>query len=193
MKSTTIGAALTSVILTAAMATAKDEPKAKDEPGPVAAVPTLKEHKVLAREVGVWDADITTYLPGVAKPMTSKAVETNSLLGGHWLISSFKGEFAGMPFEGHSQTGFDAKKGKYVGTWLDSMSTRIDTLEGTYDEPSQTMTMTAELENPATGEPMKMKFVTTFKADNERVFTEYHLPEGGKEPVKFMEIRYKKK
>src|SRR5262245_12044512 len=83
--------------------------------------------KVLARQEGEWDADISTTVPnpdGKVQIQKSKGVESNRMLGGKWLLSDFKGDLFGMKFEGHGQTGFDTKKGKYIGTWVDSM-TRI--------------------------------------------------------------------
>ena len=70
--------------------------------------------KVLAASEGTWDAEITTTVPGPdgkIETQTSKGVETNRLLAGKWLLSDFKGDFFGMAFEGHGQTGYDAKKG----------------------------------------------------------------------------------
>ena len=52
------------------------------------------------------------------------------LAGGLWLISTFEGEFGGAKFEGRGQFGYDASKGKYVGTWIDSMSPNMSLLEG---------------------------------------------------------------
>ena len=115
------------------------------------------EHKILAMEEGVWDAEITMTIPGQDSKdaAKSKGVETNRLLGGKWLISDFKGEFFGSSFEGHGVNGYDAKKGKYVGTWVDSMSQHIDLMEGTYDEKTKTLTLNADSVNPSTGKPMK--------------------------------------
>jgi hypothetical protein len=80
-----------------------------------------------------------------------------------------------------------------VGTWIDVMSTRIDTFEGTYDEKTRTLTMYADMENPQTGKTMKGRFITAFKEDGSRVFSEYIKADGAGEYAKFMEITYKKK
>jgi hypothetical protein len=166
--------------------------KAQDSPGG----PALPQHKVLAQEEGEWDADVTMMLPGPDGKITtskSKGVETNRLLGGKWLISDFKGEFFNAPFEGHGVNGYDPKKGKYVTTWVDTMSNRIDVMEGTYDEKTKTLTLNAEVEEPNSGKPMKLRLETQFKDDGTRVFTEYVQPESQKEFAKFMEIKYTKR
>jgi hypothetical protein len=162
------------------------------KPGDTAA----PQHKILAQSEGEWDADITLTMPGPdGKVTTSKAkgVETNRLLGGKWLISDFKGEFSNAPFEGHGQNGYDAKKGKYVATWVDTMSTHIDLMEGTYDEKTKTLTLNADSEEPTSGKPMKLRLETQFKDDGTRTFIEYAQMEGQKEFAKFMEITYTKR
>jgi hypothetical protein len=150
------------------------------------------QQKVLAMEEGVWDAEITTTFPG-QEATKSKGVETNRLVAGKWLISDFKGDFGGMAFEGHGVNGYDTKKAKYVATWVDTMSTHIDLMEGTYDEKTKTLTLSADSEDPASGKPMKMRLETQFKDDDTRTFKEYVQMDGQKEFVKFMEIKYTKR
>jgi hypothetical protein len=158
--------------------------------------PGTAQHKIMAQQEGEWDADITMTIPGPDGKVTtskSKGVETNRLIGGKWLISDFKGEFFNAPFEGHGQNGYDAKKGKYVATWIDTMSTHIDLMEGTYDEKTKTLTLNADSEEPTSGKPMKLRLETQFKDDGTRAFTEYVQMEGQKEFAKFMEITYTKR
>ncbi len=154
------------------------------------------QYKILAESEGVWDADITMTLPGPDGKVTaskSKGTETNRLIGGKWLISDFKGEFANTPFEGHGQNGYDVKKAKYVATWVDTMSTHIDLMEGTYDEKTKTLTLNADSEDPNSGKPMKLRLETQFKEDGTRVFTEYVQMEGQKDFAKVMEVTYTKR
>src|SRR6266540_3427360 len=119
------------VALLAAMAVpsalAQDFPK----PGP--------EHAMLKKWVGTWDT--TMKMMG----MESKGTATYKMeLGGLWLISSFEGEIGGMKFSGHGLDSYDAGKKKFVGVWVDSMSTTPMTMEGTYDKEKKTMTMMGE-------------------------------------------------
>ena len=151
----------------------------------------LPQHKILAMEEGVWDAEITMTVPG-QDATKSKGVETNRMLAGKWLISDFKGEFFGQPFEGHGVNGYDAKKAKYVATWVDTMSAHIDMMDGTYDEKTKTLTLNADSEDPS-GKPMKMRLETQFKDDDTRTFTEYVQMDGQKEFAKFLEIKYTKR
>ena len=104
-----------------------DQPARPDEtpadPAAFVDKPT-PQHKILAQDAGTWDATLAVYMEGPdAKPVVSQGVETNTLMaGGLWLLSDFRGEFDGQPFHGRSRLGYDPKKGKYVGTWVDSMT-----------------------------------------------------------------------
>jgi hypothetical protein len=150
------------------------------------------EHKVLAADEGTWDAKVKSFVGGPeAEPLVSEGKEVNTMLaGGLWMTSRFEGEFGGTKFEGRGQFGFDANKGKYVGTWIDSMSPTISVLEGTYDSQSKTMTYVGEGVGPDGKTKYTQRMVTVTKDDGSRVFTLYMKT--GKDEVKFMEITYHK-
>jgi hypothetical protein len=154
---------------------AGEMPQAK--PGP--------EHEILKKSVGTWDATVEEMAPG-APPKTSKGTETAKLVGGLWLVSDFKSEMMGQPFEGHAVGGYDPSKKKYVGTWVDSMSASQWTSEGTLDPATKTMTDWMEGVGHD-GKPTKMKAVTQWKDDDTRVFTMYM----GETPT--MKITYKRR
>lgn len=165
------------------------------EGGPPVPRPTA-EHKVLTADAGAWDAEIKSYMEGPdAEPMVSRGTEVNTVMsGGLWLLSEFKGDFGGMPFEGRGQFGYDPIKKKYVGTWIDSMSPNLSVLEGHYDPKTRTMTYEGEGVDPATKSKYTQKMVTTSKDDNTRVFTLLmKSAETGGQEVKFMEVTYTRK
>jgi len=124
--------------------------------------------------------------------MTSKAVETNVLgCGGLCLVTEFKGDFGGMPFDGHGTNTYDIAKKKYVGSWTDSMSTGLLIGESTYDPAKKVVT--GYMEGPdMTGKVVKSKSVVEYKADGSRVFTMYNKTPDGKE-VAGMRITYVKR
>jgi hypothetical protein len=172
------------------------KPAAKPNEKPAAAgaeMPPLPkpgpEHELLKKSVGTWDATVELCDPTGAPVSTSKGIETNALtVGGLWLVSDFRGEMMGQPFQGHGVSGFDQTKKKYVGTWVDSMSLGLALMEGTYD--SKTKTMTEWMEGPdMTGKISKMKAISEWKDDDTRVFTMYD--EGKEQPS--MRITYKRK
>jgi len=167
--------------------------EAKKQEAAQPAMPMLKpgpEHEILKMDVGVWDATVEMIIQG-ASPSTSKAVETNKMLAGLWLVSDFKGEMMNQPFEGHGVTGYDPNKKKYVGTWVDSMSTGLNIGESTYD--AATRTVTGTMEGPDdTGKMMSMRFVTQYKGDNAKTFTMYMKGPDGKE-VPTVKINYRRR
>jgi hypothetical protein len=184
-------AGVTAIALTALLAGAwtlggntalADEPSASPlpKPGP--------EHEILKKEAGVWDASVETTTPD-GKTDVSKGLETNTLMaGGLWLITDYKGKFGGQPFEGHGIMGYDPHKKKYIGSWADSMSAGLSTMEETYDASKKTMS--GWMEGPdENGKPMKMNAATVWKDDNTRVFTMAMTGPDGKE-VTFMKITY---
>jgi hypothetical protein len=158
------------------------------------ALPTPgKEHALLASDVGTWEAAIKMYGPP-GEPAVEKGSETNTLLpGGLWVLSEFTGTIGGQPFSGRGQTSYDPASGKYVGTWIDSMSTKPMLLEGSYDEATGTLTMEGESVG-FDGKPARARLVTTHKPDGSRHFT-MHMKSDvtGPDFVKMLEITYTKK
>ena len=156
-------------------------------------VPT-KEHKEMARDVGVWDAEASLRVTPDAEPVTSKGVETVKMMGEFWLVSTFEGEMMGQPFRGQSQTTYDPIKKKYIGTWIDTMAPTLNTLEGDYDAATNTLTMMMTGVDPMTAKPMHWKTVTRYESDDAKAF-EMHLPVEGQEGQwwKSFEIKYKRR
>jgi hypothetical protein len=149
------------------------------------------EHEHLKKDVGRWDAMVEMFEGPGSEPQKSKGVETNTLMaGGLWLVTEFKGDMGGMAFEGHGITGYDPNKKKYVGTWADSMSTGLSTVESTYDAGKKTLTGWIEGPDPS-GKTIKMRTVTEWKDDNTRVVTFHMQGPDGKE-VMGMRITYKR-
>lgn len=153
------------------------------------------EHKVLKRDVGVWDAEMKLWMTGPdEEPMVSKGTERNRMMGDLWLLSTFTADLGGQPFTGHGQFGYDVNKKKFVATWVDSMTTHISLGEGSYDKSTDEMTMVMTGFDPSTGKEAKSKSVTKYVDRNTRQFTMYMQdPSGGDKWVKSMEISYKRR
>src|SRR5262245_27132454 len=63
------------------------------------------QHAQLKAMVGTWDATVKSWM-GTPEPTVSKGVMKNEMtLGGRLLESSYKGEWAGAPFDGFGLTG----------------------------------------------------------------------------------------
>jgi len=157
---------------------------APPKPGP--------EHEHLKKSVGVWDATVEMAEAPGKPPAVSKGTETNALLGGGlWLVTDFKSEMMGQPFEGHGVAGYDPAKKKYVGTWVDSWTTTLGISEGTFDPA--TKKETAVMEAPdQTGKMITMKMETEWKDDDTRVFTMWSPGPDGKD-FAGLKITYKRR
>jgi hypothetical protein len=152
------------------------------------------EHRLLHKDVGTWDAEITVFSPVEgAPPMKSKGTETCEVLpGGMWLVSRFKGEMIGMPFSGIGTTGYDPVEKKYVGTWVDSMSPHLMIMKGEYDPATKNLTSTGEGRDATTGQMFTSKQISRHIDDTTRTF-EMHMPGPDGEQFKVMEITYKRR
>lgn len=151
------------------------------------------EHKILQRDVGRWDATLKIWMGEDGKanssvePLVSSGTEVNRKLGDFWVIGTFKGEFAGMPFEGHAVSGYDPLKQKYVGSWVDSVSPHAMHMSGTYDKQTETLTSTSQGIG-MDGKPVTGKSTLKYVGRDTRTLTMYEIIDGNE--VKSMEIVY---
>ena len=149
-------------------------------------------HRLLQRFVGTWDIVGRMWMEGPAGPVSESrgVVETRWLMPGRWVMDDVKTEMMGMPFQGFGISGYDNVKKKYVGVWVDGMSTALLTMEGNFDREGKTLALFGTANDPATGEHDKlMGYLTHLVDDDHHVFEirDYSLrPEG----VKTMELEY---
>jgi hypothetical protein len=152
-----------------------------------------KEHELLKKDVGTWDATVKIWPMEGAPAMESKGTETNELLqGGLWIVSRFEGEAGGMPFTGVGTSGYDPQEKKFVGTWIDTMTPHIMLTKAEYDEESKTFTGTAEGRDAQTGQPYNAKITARYIDDDTRTF-EMQMPGKDGKYFKMMEITYKRR
>ena len=166
-----------------------------DAQEPAGVKPTI-EHIRLARAVGTWDATMKTYVRGPdAEPIVSRGTEVARLIpGGLWLQSQYDGKVGEIPFHAVSLTGYDPKKDKYVGTWVDSMSPTLLVMEGDFDTMTKSLTMNAKGTEQATGRPYEAKMTTIFTEKETRLYMMFVKNERTKgQFVKFVEITYTKR
>ncbi len=152
-----------------------------------------KEHELLKKDVGTWNATCKMWMPGSDEPMEFEGTETNSMVGDLWVVTDFHADFGGMDFHGHGFSGFNPDTGKYTGTWFDSMSPHPMTMTGEYDAASKTLTSMSSGKD-GEGNEMKGKSTVVYKDDNTRVMTMWNSdPAGDDEMTKVMEITYTRK
>jgi Protein of unknown function (DUF1579) len=146
------------------------------------------EHRVLAKDVGTWDADVVVRMGG-GPPQSSRGVSVNRLVcGGLWLVCDFRNETSG--FEGHGVFGYDPKKGRYVGTWVDPMRTFLAPMEGTWDAGAKTMTFIVHHEGPRG--PVQWRETTQTVDDVTQIFRVFMAQPGAAE-AEVMTVTYKRR
>ena len=95
------------------------------------------QHEALAFFLGTWDVSTRMVMPGApAMEPTKGTAEYSWLFEGRWLQQRFHGNMMGQTLETFGLTGFDNYKGKYVLTWVDSISTRMTRCEGVVCDPT---------------------------------------------------------
>ena len=149
-----------------------------------------EQHRQLAAMVGNWTYENTMWMDPAAPPEVSKgSLESKAIWDGRYIETLFKGDYNGQPFEGRSITGFDNLKGKYVSTWIDSMSTGIFISYGEHDAASNSTTYRGEMDDPMNpGKITPARQVYRWTDADHHVF-EWHETHDGVER-KTMEIKY---
>jgi hypothetical protein len=162
------------ILVGPALVRAQELPK----PGP--------EHELFKDFEGTWDAKVKF------GTQESKGTAVYKLeCGGMWLACEFNGEFGGQKFQGRGIDGYDADKKKYVGIWVDSMTTSPMISEGTYDPKTKTLTYRSEGKGPD-GKPMKIRSSTVIKDKDHHEHQMFSTGEDGKEQL-IMTIQYERR
>jgi hypothetical protein len=152
-----------------------------------------KAHEMLAKDTGIWDADMTFWMPDSPEPQKAKSVATyKMILDGKYQEGTFKGEMFGMSFEGRGMTAYDNASKEFITTWIDNMGTGMLVSHGQYDEASKSITFRGNMVDPVTGKEKKVKEVITFMDDKNQKMEMFEVNSDGTE-FKNMEILSKKR
>jgi hypothetical protein len=118
------------------------------------------EHKLLEPLVGTWHATVKTWMDPNQPPQVSDGtLVRKSVMDGRFVQEDFDGKMLDRAFRGCGLIGFDRAKNKFVTTWIDSVTTAIQTASGTYDSYAKTWTFKQEDTCPITGKHVKMRDV----------------------------------
>ena len=109
-------------------------------------------HQLLNPRVGKWSVVMKMFESAGAVPLTSKGTtEVKWIMDGRHIQETVTAEWMGQPFSGVGTTGYDNLKQKYVGSWIDNMSTGLMHSEGTYDAATKTFSYASECPDVLTG------------------------------------------
>ena len=151
-----------------------------------------KQHEWLKQLAGEWNTKAEAKFEG-GEAMTCEGTENARMLGGFWLVSQAKANPMGMAMESVMTLGYDEKKGKYVGTWADSVNSHMWKYEGTLDPTGKILTLDTEGPNfMKAGEMTKFKDIIEIKDKDHKTLTSQMQTEDGKW-VTFMTGTYTRK
>jgi hypothetical protein len=193
---------LAATVLVAFVATlaAADDPKAKEAARQKAEMDAMMKagtpgdaHKKMSPMAGTFTADVKMWAQPGAPPAGGTGVAENTwALDGRFLQQNFTGTFMGMPFTGVGYTGYDNIKKKYVGSWMDNMSTSIMVSTGTANADGKSYTFTSSMDDPMTGKSSPVKETVTIVDDDHHTLEMWGPAPNGK-MFKMMEIDYSRK
>lgn len=106
--------------------------------------PPVKEHEWLKQFVGEWSTEMSAQMAPGQPEMKCQGKITSREFGGFWVVSEMKSTMDGMPMQGLQTVGFDPNSKKYIGTWVDSMTSHMWKYEGWVDEGGKILTLEAE-------------------------------------------------
>ncbi len=133
-----------------------------------------EHHQKLARTVGEWDVDATFMDPAGGEMKGEGTMSCEWVLDGRFVKTDFSlPEFMGMPFAGIGYNGYDNGAEKYVGVWMDNMSTKVFVTEGKMLDDGSFVSIGP---NSMGG---KMKIVSVMEGDDKLIDTFYDSMDGG--------------
>lgn len=139
-----------------------------------------KEHEWLHNLVGEWKTRSTVNMGPEEAPMECEGTEKGAMFGGFWVVVKGESETMGTTVETQLTLGYDPAKGKYVGTWIDTVNNYLWNYTGTLDENGKTLTLLTEGQCPMTpGKTRQFKEVITLWGDNEKIFTSFMQMDDG--------------
>lgn len=144
-----------------------------------------EEHTMLTATAGTWNVDCSYFMDPSGEPMKTKAKETVETVGQFWTTSKFESDFMGMPFVGSATLGYDTHDNKFVGTWIDCMSTVLFNYEGQYDAATKQLNMKGRGMMPPFGGVCDYRMSMTFGDGDGHQFDMYVTPPGAPEMQMF--------
>ncbi len=150
------------------------------------------EHQQLAKFAGDWTYVNKAWMAPGAPPMESTGtVHGESMYGGRYVVTDWKGDMMGQPFEGRGVYAYDNVSKQYTSTWFDSMSTGIWYSTGTCDAAG-VCAYTGDSWDPMSGKKMTLRSELSWVDPNSFKMVMYGPGPDGKE-YQMMEIVAKKK
>jgi Protein of unknown function (DUF1579) len=152
-----------------------------------------ENHKMLAKEVGTWEGEVSQWMDPNAPPTKAKATNVVTMaMNGLYQMGNFTTTMMGMPMMGQSTVGYDNAKKMYVASWIDNLGSGIVRMSGAFDIATKTLTLKGTQTDPMTGKDSDIRQEMKYLNDDTYVLAMYGVGMDGKE-MKFMEGTFKRK
>jgi len=90
-----------------------------------------EHHEKLSRTVGEWNVESSFNMPGQPPMVSSGSMSCQWVLDGRFVKTDFHlPDMMGQPFHGIGYNGYDNGSEKFIGVWMDNMSTMAFVTEG---------------------------------------------------------------
>lgn len=147
-------------------------------------------HKEMAKLVGKWKLEVTSWpAPGAPPHKSAATAEFKTLMGGRYLQEEVHGDMGGTPFAGMGVSGYDNVTRERFLTWIDSMTTGPMVMRGKCAADAKKCTIKGPASDPIAGKRVTMTQTTTMVDDNKFTF-EIHGPGPRGKVFKMLEIVY---
>ena len=153
-----------------------------------------EQHIWLEKFVGEWESESVMEVEPGQPPIKCKGHEKVRKLGEFWIVSDFEGDTPmGTKAQAILTLGYSPETGKFVGTWVDSMTPHMWVYEGSVDAGGRILTLSAEGPNFfIPGETAQYRDVVEFKGPDHRVLTSSAKGPDG-EWITYMTANYHRK
>ena len=133
---------------------------------------SVEQHAWLRQLEGEWTAELESPGSPDAPATTKSGVERVRAIGELWTVSEINVATDDVPLIGVQTLGFDPKRAKFVGTWIDASSSHLWVYEGTLDAGGTKLTLEAEGPDLATPDRLaRYRDVIEVKDADRRVVT----------------------
>jgi hypothetical protein len=150
-------------------------------------------HKMMSSWDGVWDADVTMWMPDAPEQKSKSTAFNKTIMNGLYQESEHSGNIMGMPFSGKSTTGYDNHLHQFVSTWVDNMGSGIMVMHGTWDSTSKMITFKGKMVDPETKGECEMRQTFKIVDDNTHEMEMFGPDRKTGQEVKTMLITYKRR
>lgn len=142
------------------------------------------EHDHLQQLVGDWTIAGKAISAAMGEIPISGKVAMTPIWDGRFLRSTYEGPGfpPGTTFHGEGFLGFNRLTGRFQGTWMMSMRTNIELVEGTYDAKEKVFTLTGAMGMPD-GSTWTTRQVLAIQSKDKLVESHYATAPGGKETL----------